>query len=317
MSRPLISVVLPTYNRASSLARALESLNRQEQVELEVLVVDNRSSDGTAELLSRLSEPFVALYEATPGESWARNTGVVRARSEWIAFFDDDEVAEPDWLWQLWRVAQTSGAAVVGGSVLLSLSASEHQQWGPQCRKFLGELLAEEAGASTLPGCCNALVHRRVFDQVGLFDTELTVASDSDFFLRAQRAGFRIGWAPRARVVQEVSAARCEPGFLRKRALWQGAYFALLMGEGSRRATLSIALSRLLKGFLVHAPLALVEAVRGRRGHSFGHQLLLYRAVGCVRSALAVWFPGLFHQAGFFEHLKNQARVRPEGISSR
>lgn len=95
-----ISVIIVTYNRAQMLKEALESLTTQSRLPDEVLVVDNNSSDQTksvAESFSgRLNINYI--FEPVQGTSTARNTGIGHARGNLIIFFDDDCIAERDWL---------------------------------------------------------------------------------------------------------------------------------------------------------------------------------------------------------------------------
>jgi glycosyltransferase involved in cell wall biosynthesis len=91
---PRVSVVVPTYNRAHVLGESVASLLAERDVDLEVVVVDDGSSDGTAELLARLGDPRVrALHRPHAGIAAARNAGVAAARAPYIAFHDSDDRA--------------------------------------------------------------------------------------------------------------------------------------------------------------------------------------------------------------------------------
>ena len=95
---PTVTVVIPTHNRKELLRYALMSALRQEGVALEVIVVDDGSSDGTAEMLAALTDRRVRVvhHETAQGVSAARNRGIEEARGEWIAFLDDDDLWAPD-----------------------------------------------------------------------------------------------------------------------------------------------------------------------------------------------------------------------------
>ena len=95
-----LTVVLPTFDRAGPLRRAIAALQRQslDHSLYEVVVVDNNCTDGTAELLERLNDGRVrALRESRQGLSFARNAGIAAARGDIIAFTDDDVETAPDW----------------------------------------------------------------------------------------------------------------------------------------------------------------------------------------------------------------------------
>src|ERR1700722_748920 len=98
------SIVIPSYRRPDDLARAIESVLRQEGVagSYEVLVVDNDPDGSAAPVVEQLAVtsaiPIRYVLEARPGISHARNTGVAQAAGRYLAFLDDDEVVGLDWL---------------------------------------------------------------------------------------------------------------------------------------------------------------------------------------------------------------------------
>jgi glycosyltransferase involved in cell wall biosynthesis len=99
---PKVSVVIPTYNRAAKVPNAIESALAQTVSDLEVIVVDDGSSDGTGESLQELFGDRIRYYaQGNQGASVARNRGIAEARGEWIAFLDSDDVWEENKLeWQ-------------------------------------------------------------------------------------------------------------------------------------------------------------------------------------------------------------------------
>lgn len=103
MTNPKVSVVIPTYNRAGTVPRAIESVLAQTVTDLEVIVVDDGSSDDTGKALGDLFGDRIRYFAQTnQGASVARNKGVEEARGEWIAFLDSDDLWESEKLeWQL------------------------------------------------------------------------------------------------------------------------------------------------------------------------------------------------------------------------
>lgn len=93
---PRVSVIIPTYNRAHCLARAIDSVLRQTFADFELIVVDDGSKDNTRELLEGYGDRIQAIYQSNQGVSTARNTGLKRARGELVAFLDSDD----EWLAQ-------------------------------------------------------------------------------------------------------------------------------------------------------------------------------------------------------------------------
>jgi glycosyltransferase involved in cell wall biosynthesis len=96
-SSPRVSVIVPTYNRAGLLIRAIDSILSQTFTEFEVIVIDDASTDGTAAVLSGIADPRVRVlrHDANGGGGAARNTGIVAARAEYLAFLDSDDVWLP------------------------------------------------------------------------------------------------------------------------------------------------------------------------------------------------------------------------------
>jgi len=95
MSRPLVSVVIPAYNSAGTIAVALADLMRQTWEPLEIVVVDDGSADGTAEVAARVCPEAVIVRQENRGLVGARNTGWRAAGGEYIAFLDDDDGCHP------------------------------------------------------------------------------------------------------------------------------------------------------------------------------------------------------------------------------
>lgn len=142
MEAPSISIIVPTYNRCEMLRDALESLCRQEtdgQFSYEIVVVDNASTDDTRatveEVAAQAPVPVRYLYHDIPGDASTRNRGIGESSAEWLAFFDDDQLAAPDWLAKLYGAAQETGALAVGGAVQLHLDQHILDGLGPYVRR--------------------------------------------------------------------------------------------------------------------------------------------------------------------------------------
>ena len=130
---PVIDVVICTYNRAPGLDRMLENLSRQssdDRVQWRVLVVDNASTDNTAEVVTRHRRKarlpdLRYVFEAAPGLTAARLRGARETTAPWIAFVDDDNFLEPTWLAAIGRAIRSNGGAGgIGGKVILDWEAA-------------------------------------------------------------------------------------------------------------------------------------------------------------------------------------------------
>ena len=214
--RPLVSVVVPTRDRARLLHMTLRSITSQQNVRLEVVVVDDGSSapsdvlDTVAEATRRSrSTVDVVRHERSLGRSRARNRGVAEARGQWIAFCDDDDLWAPDKLAAQLDAATAARAGwVYTGSVMIDDRLRIlHGAAPPNPERLVEEL----ATRNTLPaGASNVLARASVIAQAGRFDATLRRTEDWDLWLRmAQVAG-----AP-ARVGRPLVAYRAHFGAAR------------------------------------------------------------------------------------------------------
>ena len=216
MSRhPAISVIIPTHNRAGLLGEAIESVLRQTFSDLELIVVDDGSTDATAEVIARHANDsrLRPIVQPQQGRSRARNHGARLARADWLAFLDSDDIYLLDALDQHWRVlSQAPGLGLSLGGYLL---VGEHGQ-------PLGERRPWEEGPLTLPGWLfncfgmpgTLVLRRSMFEQAGGFDPALEMAEDWDLFLRLAVLGCPMAWvkAPVCRYRQHAGSSIAAPG---------------------------------------------------------------------------------------------------------
>jgi GT2 family glycosyltransferase len=215
-----VTVVLPTYQRASWLPATVESILRQTHPPLEVLIVDDGSTDDTAEVCRSFPEPVRYLRQENAGVSAARNRAIAEARGEWIALADSDDLWAPEKL----EVQMAALAAVpaarwaASGCRLIDLddrpvagrqgfeavfgvfdaegtdAGSWFARWlrrdevrtggGAPHELFHGDFFGMLFhGNVVLPS--SAVVHREVFEAVGTFDEGLRFAEETEFFHRA------------------------------------------------------------------------------------------------------------------------------------
>jgi glycosyltransferase involved in cell wall biosynthesis len=188
MSR--VSVVVPTRNRSALLAVTLRGVLRQRDVELEVIVVDEASTDDTPQMLARLDDLRlrVVRHEAPHGVSAARNRGTAEARGEWVAFTDDDDLWAPD---KLARQLQAALAADRDWSYAGSVNIVD----GLHIVHGLPPLPPDEVVAAlphynAIPGGgSNVVVRREALLRAGPFDTRLRNTEDWEMWIRLAKAG--------------------------------------------------------------------------------------------------------------------------------
>jgi glycosyltransferase involved in cell wall biosynthesis len=182
MSDPLVSVVIPAFNAAAFVAQAIESVLGQDYRHLEVVVVDDGSSDSTAAVASRY--PITCVRQSNQGQAAARNAGVAAAQGRMVAFLDADDVWMPTKLSTQVAYLMAHGEA---GYVLTRMQRVllPGAAWPPGTPADW----FEEPQAGTLPSA--GLVRRSVLDTVGPFDPSFRHGSDTDWQARAADAGVR------------------------------------------------------------------------------------------------------------------------------
>jgi GT2 family glycosyltransferase len=316
-----VTVVVCTYNRAGLLRDTLTSLMALEtagRFRYEILVVDNASTDETPAVVAaaekRSPVPLRGVREARPGVACARNRGVREARGEWVAFFDDDQVADPHWLAELLAMTRERGARCVGGANRLRLPGGRpDDELHPACRALLGGGVSPPAPRrytrKSAPGAGNLLVQRRVFDEVGLFDEGLRDAGeDGDLYRRMWAAGVPAWQTPRAVMYHVIPAYRLEENYLRWKALRNGGHVARrTWRERGRLAFVGLLAARLGQAAAVHLPRLLWARLCGDREGARGARCLLWRAQGFFRYGLSFLAPRLFAQRAFFNWLEFRA----------
>jgi GT2 family glycosyltransferase len=203
-SSATVSVVVPARNEERTLAACLESLRGQQLRPLEILVIDDGSTDGTAAIAR--AQGIEPLSTGGVGPSRGRNLAAARARGELLAFTDADCVAHPGWLRALCQaLPDDSGVAGVGGP---QQSPTDELPFARQVQRFLAALgfvsdylRADAAITETSHNpSCNSLYRRQVFVELGGFREDLWPCEDLDLDRRAIRAGYRLLFAPAALV---------------------------------------------------------------------------------------------------------------------
>lgn len=314
-----VSVIVTTFNRSASLARAMECLTAQESggaFELEIVVVDNGSSDETESVVAALAEgshwPVRYAFEPRQGLPFARNRGLREARGRWIAFFDDDQLAAPDWLAALHRFAVARGVACVGGGRRLRFESEPAPPLDPYCRKLLGEALGEAEplrySRKHLPTTGNVLVRRDVIDRLGGFhETWLEGGEDTEFFNRLVTSGVGAWFTPAAVVDHVIPASRLAPAYLERIALRHGVTFGRRDLEEQGRWLLPMWMAaRVAHAAALFAPRLLAARVSGDDAAALGWRCRLRRVEGYVRFGLQALAPGMFGQDDFVAALMHR-----------
>lgn len=211
---PLVSVIVPAYNYAAFLAEAVESALRQSHAALEVIIVDDGSTDNTAvvaQLLAHSDRRVRYIHQHNQGLSAARNTGMRAAQGEYFVFLDADDVLHEHKLTaHLEHFAREPAADISYGSsryflsgqpetTFATLALDDNDNWMPKVSGRAAAVLPALVVNNIMP-VCSAMVHRRVHEQVGDFDTALKSLEDWDWWLRAAAAGCRFSYCDDTRL---------------------------------------------------------------------------------------------------------------------
>jgi glycosyltransferase involved in cell wall biosynthesis len=186
-AKPLVSVIIPTYNRCGRLEDALKSAQAQvgteQMFDMEIIVVDDASSDGTAEMVRRYGAVRYLRHPVNRGGAAARNTGIEACRGSFVAFLDDDDVWLPHKLAVQVPALQAHPEA---GGVYSHIRKEfnddaclwPHPSYTP-CGSVFRDLLLDNF-MQTL----SVLIRREAFAKSGYFDEQLTSSQDYDMLLR-------------------------------------------------------------------------------------------------------------------------------------
>jgi glycosyltransferase involved in cell wall biosynthesis len=189
----MVSVIIPAYNRASVLPKAIKSVFDQGFDDLEIIVVDDASRDNTQDVIAAMKDPRIVYirHPRNMGGAAARNTGIHKARGEYIAFLDSDDLWQPGKLrkqMDLFKTLDDSYGVVYTG---LKVIFEEDDQDLPRSEiipavnrgDFLNELLI----ANCVRTLSSVVVKRRCLEAVGGFDPALRSCQDWDLYIRLMK----------------------------------------------------------------------------------------------------------------------------------
>jgi glycosyltransferase involved in cell wall biosynthesis len=178
-----ISVIVPVYNRAGLIARALTSVFTQSRLAQEVIVVDDGSNDGTGEHVRERFPQVRYFRQPNQGVSSARNRGIAEARCEWLAFIDSDDVWLPNKLESQQRALTARPEYRICHSDEVWMRRGQFVNPMKKHAKSGGHIFLR-----CLPRCVispsSVIVHRSVIAAVGMFDESLPACEDYDLWLR-------------------------------------------------------------------------------------------------------------------------------------
>ena len=220
----MISVIIPCYNGSSTLRTTIESVVSQSYPDKEVIIVDDGSTDRSAEIIKSFEPIVVSKFQPNQGVSAARNHGTRLARGEYIQYLDQDDMLEPDTLTKRVAAVETTGADVAYTDWQLCTTAAD----GSIHRTNVVELPLDRLGDDAEAACASsrfwapqaAILYRRwVVDRIGQWNTRLPIIQDARFIFDAARVGARFarvkGVGALFRLSDDSLSARSPEQFIR------------------------------------------------------------------------------------------------------
>lgn len=223
-----VSVLIPTFRRPASFARAAHSVFAQQSVtDVELVAVDNSPEGSALETFRGLAAdapiPFRWAHASNPGVAHARNAAVALAQGRYVAWLDDDEEAHPRWLAALIAVREATGAQSVFGPVRAKAPA------GTNNAAFFENLYTRAGAPYSGPihgayGIGNSLQPRALFDEPAPFDAAMNETGGEDDLLFASwaEAGATFAWSHEAIVTEHLDTTRLTLKHALKRAFAYG-----------------------------------------------------------------------------------------------
>ena len=175
---PLVSVVIPVYNGEKFLRDAVESVLAQKYSPLEIIIVDDGSTDGTASVARSFPETVRYLHQTNSGPAAARNRGIEHAQGSLIAFADADD------LWPAAKLELQLPALINDPAIEIVMGRIQQVRLSEAGEEF------DEPAFSVNLG--SAVIRKTLFERVGLFDETMRYSEDVDWFMRAREGGAAI-----------------------------------------------------------------------------------------------------------------------------
>jgi glycosyltransferase involved in cell wall biosynthesis len=181
--QPVVSVIIPVFNGERFLREAVQTVLAQNYSPLEIVIVDDGSTDSTASVVKSLGEPVRYLHQTNQGPAAARNRGIEQAQGSLLAFADADDLWPGNKLeLQLPCLIEDVAVEIVMGRIQQVLLSETDGK--TQAKEFAEPAFSVNLGS--------AIIRKSVFERVGLFDETMRYSEDVDWFMRAREAGAAI-----------------------------------------------------------------------------------------------------------------------------
>ena len=180
---PLVSIIIPTYNRGWILKEAINSVLAQDFTDFELIVVDDGSTDKTQDILNTYNEDIRALRQNNQGVSAARNAGIASALGRFIAFLDSDDLWLPKKLSTQIDFFKSNRDALICQTDEIWIRNGVRVNPKKRHKKFSGDLFKQSLSLCLISPSA-VMIKRSLFEEVGVFDETLPACEDYDLWLR-------------------------------------------------------------------------------------------------------------------------------------
>lgn len=178
-----VSVIIPVFNRVKLITRSINSVMYQTYPVDEIIIIDDGSNDGTYDLIRKTFPQVILIHQENKGVSSARNVGIKKAKSTWIAFLDSDDEWLPEKIEKQMIMLNKNPSYKICHTDEKWIRNHVYVNPMKKHKKYGGDIYNK-----CLPLCVispsSIIIHKDIFDDVGVFDEDLQVCEDYDFWLR-------------------------------------------------------------------------------------------------------------------------------------
>lgn len=229
-----VSVIIPTYNTATYIGQAIESVLAQTHLPHEVIVIDDGSVDDTESVVKNFDGNIRYMYQENHGPSHARNRGIEIATGNYVAFIDADDVWLPEHL--SYHVDQFKKFENLDISVGFTCELEFDKASNVDLQKAKKNSILHLS-------LCTSLIRKSVFDDVGFFDEDLIMGEDTDWFLKAKEKQKKIAISRELVSLYRRHADNCTNN--KKKANYY--FFKVFKKARDRRAHSNVSMNSVMK----------------------------------------------------------------------
>lgn len=186
----MFSIVIPLYNKAKSIEKTINSILSQTFQEFEIIVVDDGSTDSSAEVVKTISDNRIRLIQKeNGGVCSARNRGIIEAKYDYVAFLDADDTWDENYLLEQSKLIQEFPLAYMWGINFAEMTDGKLARYLPtglseKFRGYVEDYFNIKGRISDLFCSSSVVIKKEVFDKIGFFDERIKYAEDNDMWFR-------------------------------------------------------------------------------------------------------------------------------------